>query len=59
MAKKTTTVQPSNTASSKRRSRLPRSVRKHIRLLKSEGREDEAAAQHKAAVESKRRSEEG
>jgi hypothetical protein len=35
--------------------RLPKSVRKHIRLLKSEGRYDEAAAMHKSQSDSQKK----
>jgi hypothetical protein len=50
MAKKNETpAQPAR----KSRVRLPRSLRKHIRQLKSEGRHDEANAQHKAATDAK------
>jgi hypothetical protein len=52
MAKKTETPQPAAEVR-KPRLRLPRSLRKHIRLLKSEGRMEEAAGMHKTATEAK------
>jgi hypothetical protein len=52
--KKESTEQPAAPARTSR-VRLPRSLRKHIRKLKSEGRLDEANAQHKAATDAKQK----
>jgi hypothetical protein len=50
--KKETTEQPAAPARTSRM-RLPRSLRKHIRQLKQDGRVEEANSQHKAATDAK------